>query len=291
MRDYSDYYAILGITPDTEWKALRARYRRLISQWHPDRFSTDTTGRTVAEERSKEITLAYQALERYRRDHGVLPPLERVEPTPNSGAQGRAADASAAADAGAEPDTPVERPGKSSARRLPRLALFLAAPVTAGYVAQRYFREPEPSHTEVAEAAPVAGAAQRTPVPDELHATGGIRVGSTLGEVYAVQGVPSTTHDEVWYYGKSWIRFEKGRVISWEEHVENPLRIDHHRVALLSERLFGVGSTKDEVRAIQGSATVETGNVWYYGSSKIYFERDLVVRWEESPMNPLRAAR
>src|SRR5882762_994183 len=74
MDDYSDFYATLGVDPSTDWETLRGHYKRLIGQWHPDRFSGDTASRKIAEERSKQITIAYQALGNYRREHGVLPP-------------------------------------------------------------------------------------------------------------------------------------------------------------------------------------------------------------------------
>ena len=295
MRDYSDCYAILGITSDADWKTLRAHYRRLIGQWHPDRFSSDATGKAIAEERSKEITLAYQALEQYHRDHGVLPPLERVAAAPNPGAQRKVPEGQPSAPAGAtaaEPNTPTSKSAKRKPRHLYRLAFALAIPIAAAYFVQGSNDEPEPSRAESAERTPEPEVApQRAPTPEDRQSPSGIRVGSTLGEVYAIQGVPNATERDTWYYGKSLIRFDKGRVVSWEEHLDNPLRIDRHRVALLHERLFGVGSTKDEVRAIQGAPIAETGNVWYYGSSKVYFENGYVVHWEESPMQPLRVAR
>lgn len=296
MPDYSDCYATLGITPDAGWKALRARYRRLIGQWHPDRFSSDSTGKTIAEERSKQITLAYQALERYHRDHGVLPPLERVAAAPSPAARKQVSEGQASGTAAAaEPDAAPGKSAKHNRRHLYRFAFALAVPIAAGYFVQDYIDEPGPSRTEsTTESTPEPEVApQRAPAPEDRQPPGGIRIGSTLGEVYAIQGVPSATQGETWYYGKSLIRFDKGRVISWEEHLDNPLRIDRRRAALLHERLFGVGSTKDEVRAIQGApmAIAATGNVWYYGGSKVFFEGDHVVQWEESPMQPLRAAR
>src|SRR5438477_281538 len=85
MDDYSRFYAILGVNSDADWETLRGHYKRLIGQWHPDRFSDDTTSREIAEERSKQITIAYQALGNYRREHGVLPPRT---PAKDTGAQG-----------------------------------------------------------------------------------------------------------------------------------------------------------------------------------------------------------
>jgi hypothetical protein len=52
-----------------------------------------------------------------------------------------------------------------------------------------------------------------------------------------------------------------------------------------------VGSTKEEVRELQGVPMSESDSVWSYGSSKVYFERDRVVRWEADPLHPLRVPR
>lgn len=291
MRDYSDCYATLGITPDVDWKTLRARYRRLIGQWHPDRFSSDAAGEKIAEERSKQITLAYQALERYHRDHGVLPPLERVTAVPSPDPQRPVPEGQPSAAPGGTPEPDAADAGTRNPRHVHRIALSLVALIAAAYFLQGYVEDPEPSRAEPAERVPEPDASRGAPAPEDLYPSGGIRVGSTLGEVYAIQGVPSATQGDTWYYGKSWFRFDKGRVTSWEEHLDNPLRIDRHRVALLNERLFGIGATKDEVRTIQGAPMSEAGNVWYYGGSKVFFENDHVVHWEESPMHPLRAAR
>src|SRR5690349_2690862 len=93
MADYSRHYAILSITRNTDWVALRARYKRLIGRWHPDRFPADTSERKVAEEHSKQITIAYRTIEQYYRDHGVLPPLEAVPIIDSTGATSRDAGA------------------------------------------------------------------------------------------------------------------------------------------------------------------------------------------------------
>jgi hypothetical protein len=298
MHDYSACYATLGVTPDTDWKTLRARYRRLIGQWHPDRYSADATGKKVAEERTKHITLAYQTLERYRRDHGVLPPSQPAlaavggkTPGPDAGTRFDRASSTSRAEA-ATADAAVEGVAKPRPRRWRRLAIALVALGTATYFALDSFKELEPSKTEPVESAHEADTAPQSPPSAEIpQGAGGIRLGSTFGEVYTIQGVPNSTQGDTWHYGKSQIRFAQGKVISWEEHVDNPLRIDRDQAILRRERFFGVGSTKDEVRAVQGAPVTETDNVWYYAPSKVYFEHNRVVRWEESPMQPLRVAR
>jgi molecular chaperone DnaJ len=54
----SDYYALLGVTPDASEEDLKRAYRRKARELHPDR----TGGDTGAEARFKEVTRAYEVL-------------------------------------------------------------------------------------------------------------------------------------------------------------------------------------------------------------------------------------
>jgi hypothetical protein len=136
------------------------------------------------------------------------------------------------------------------------------------------------------------GVAAQKPAPAESsREPAGISIGSTLGEVYAVQGVPTLTQGDIWHYGQSRIHFVRGKVVSWTEHPDNPLRIARDQSAPLLGGTFDVGSTKNEVRAIQGTPVTETDTVWDYAPSRVFFEHNRVVRWEESPMQPLRVPR
>jgi curved DNA-binding protein len=53
----TDYYEILGVTRSASPEEIKAAYRRLARQYHPD-----TSSDPGAEDRFKEITLAYQVL-------------------------------------------------------------------------------------------------------------------------------------------------------------------------------------------------------------------------------------
>jgi hypothetical protein len=286
MLDYSDCYATLGATPDTKWEALRANYRRLIGQWHPDRFSDNPALRGIAEERSKQITIAYQALEKYRRDHGLLPP---IEPAGGSeGARGPAQKGIPAFDrSGFEVRAEKGKTGASVrkfARReggqWRRAAIACSAFIAVLYLAYDLWT-PENDQPEDPPLVPSVA----TPMP---RPTRGISIGSTLGEVHSIQGIPTLTEGETWRYGKSKIRFAQGKVTSWEEHPDSPLRIAGNPFVHTNERHFNIGATKDEVRAIQGNPVTETDAVWDYAPSRVYFERNRVIRWQESPLQPLR---
>jgi len=51
---------------------------------------------------------------------------------------------------------------------------------------------------------------------------------------------------------------------------------------------FGVGSTKEEVLAAQGSPDSSGANLWRYGDSEVYFLADRVVGWRNTSGNRLR---
>ena len=58
MPDNEDLYAILGVDPQANRKAIKSAYHRLARQYHPDVNPTDP----AAEERLKQINAAYEVL-------------------------------------------------------------------------------------------------------------------------------------------------------------------------------------------------------------------------------------
>jgi hypothetical protein len=55
-------YAVLGLPPDASPRLVKRRYKELVRTWHPDRFARDPVGREEAEQRLREINLAFGAL-------------------------------------------------------------------------------------------------------------------------------------------------------------------------------------------------------------------------------------
>lgn len=57
---FQDYYEVLGVPRDATPERIKAAYRKLALQWHPDRHKED--GRKEAEKRFKQIAEAYEVL-------------------------------------------------------------------------------------------------------------------------------------------------------------------------------------------------------------------------------------
>jgi hypothetical protein len=162
----------------------------------------------------------------------------------------------------------------------------------ASYAAYHYSDEGPRAHHGTGADIHLQEATSEAPHPaSDAPQSGGISTGSTLGEVYTIQGIPTVAQGDTWHYGKSSIRFEHGKVVSWTQHPDNPLRIARNQPVELRDGVFDIGSSKDEVRSIQGTPVSETETVWDYGTSRVYFEHNRVVRWEASPLQPLRVPR
>ncbi|GHH53464.1 J domain-containing protein [[Pseudomonas] boreopolis] len=63
-----DPYRALGLTPDASNAEIELAYRRLMSQYHPDKVArADPEQRRQAERRASEINAAYDRIQRLRR--------------------------------------------------------------------------------------------------------------------------------------------------------------------------------------------------------------------------------
>jgi len=115
-------------------------------------------------------------------------------------------------------------------------------------------------------------------------------VGSTKDEVIAVQGSPEDFSENKWWYGSSSVRFRNGRVVSWDSSGFTKLKAKLIPKRIISNKdFFTVGSTKDEVIAVQGSPEDFSENKWWYGSSSVRFRNGRVVSWDSSGFTKLKA--
>ncbi len=185
---------------------------------------------------------------------------------------------------------PVEQ--KNRSRTVTRLALVA---LVGWFVYAVWLAPAVPPPSDAPEPNTVAG--NTTPVietadtqlPEADQSRSYFTYGSSIGDVYAVQGIPTKTTDNVWHYGKSKVYFTGGKVTNWEDDPTRPLRASADvTLGRSADTAFGIGSTKAQVRAVQGQPLREWANVWEYGMSKVYFDRDRVSGWYDSALNPLR---
>ncbi len=64
--DIDKYYKLLEVKSGTPWEEIRRTYRDLIKVWHPDRFAGDSRLHKLAEEKTKEINIAFKKIEEDR---------------------------------------------------------------------------------------------------------------------------------------------------------------------------------------------------------------------------------
>jgi hypothetical protein len=297
---YAKNYRILGIQPKANWKQLRQAYRSLVNTWHPDRFQQDVRQRKLAEEKTKEITQSYKELADYYKKFGALPHVTETLEIPvaeNIASQNASGVHPPPESQDTEPYDAVVKNARTQKSSLSRLhTQTIAAVALAGAAYFIWQMEPQENHNnppasmestdKVADTQKDENSNHHT--PDEKY----FAVGSSIGEVYTVQGVPTNTEKNIWYYGKSKVYFGKGKVLRWEESADNPLRIKMPlEIDKPSMAFFGKGSSKEEVMALQGAPDRDAGNVWDYGISRVYFENDRVTGWNETSFNPLKVRR
>jgi hypothetical protein len=253
---------------------------------HPDRLPAASSQRGPAEQSAKEITYAYKMLADYYREHGRMPPAPPAPARHSAAADAppRPVDARAERDPAAADNRPAG--GAPSAR--PSRFGWKAVAVVALLVTVLYLQPTPRSQVSSREATPSSNGAE-THAHKDSTAAHSFTIGSTPGEVYAAHGVPSTIENGVWHYGMSRIYFDDGLVTRWDSHPDNPLRADPGgKPNLRAPATFARGSTRAQVRTIQGPPSRDMDSFWEYGTSRVYFSDDRVVGWEESPLSPLK---
>ncbi|MGA3117546.1 MAG: J domain-containing protein [Syntrophobacteraceae bacterium] len=109
---------------------------------------------------------------------------------------------------------------------------------------------------------------------DPAPAPAYITIGSSEEEVLLVQGTPTRVERDKWFYGFSELVFKNGRVVEYDNYFGN-LKIRVLPSALSgpepSGNFFTIGSTPDEVLALQGTPTAIHGDRWSFDFAVVIF--------------------
>lgn len=120
-----------------------------------------------------------------------------------------------------------------------------------------------------------------------------ITAGLTPSEVLAVLGKPTSSSGEKMFYSHSEIDFKNGQVAGWKIDPSSPIRVKlwSESPSVPGLTTFGVGSSKSDVIALQGTPSFFSDNEFGYGNSRVFFQNNRVVSWKETAGSaPLRVA-
>jgi hypothetical protein len=73
----------LGIGPDTDDVQAKRAYKAQVRRWHPDQFPAGSPAKTTAEERLKQINIAYARVRTHLAKHRPAPTLSTGTPSPH----------------------------------------------------------------------------------------------------------------------------------------------------------------------------------------------------------------
>lgn len=106
-----------------------------------------------------------------------------------------------------------------------------------------------------------------------------ITIGSTENEVLLVHGTPTRVEGDRWFYGFSELVFKNGRLTEYDNYFGNL------KVLLIPsapsepenpKNVFTIGSTPDQVLAVQGTPTSVHGNRWLFNFAAVTFRNGKV---------------
>ena len=133
----------------------------------------------------------------------------------------------------------------------------------------------------------------RTAESKPVKASPYITAGLTKAEVIAIQGDPTLLTEDKLTYARTEFYFSDDKLAGWKiDPASVPARVKLWPQSAVDPSLqsFTLGSTKDQVLAIQGTPTVFSEDTFGYGGSEVYFQNDQVIGWKDDRASvPLRA--
>jgi hypothetical protein len=252
MYSYQDCYKILSIESDCDWAEVRKAYKQKIQKWHPDRI-TDSAMKSSAEDKLKELNLAYEQLSGYYKTHGSLPIQDQAvdfiqdEPVTEASRPRPRSKPAQKTDSSYKSRDPAAPQAKQPRTLIPLviftvIGLSIYAWLDVDKANNHSTNEQEsnpqaPENNEFSENlktdsnttsdTPVSSKDYEVSQTEESYPDGAIEyftIGSSVGEVLQIQGPPDSVAGNIWFYGESSIEFEDGVVKDWKRTAEYPLK-------------------------------------------------------------------
>jgi hypothetical protein len=307
-KSLSECQAVLGLVPGASAAQIRQAYLALVKKWHPDRFPGNQRLRLEAEEKLKTINEAYAVLRNYRPPSASSATYQAYSKPSAYNRPGSAGErprynytqARSTYHAASEPPRYNQASSTSyyahkssnfsiSRRKIPSFVLWLPIIFLFGNLLRTNANFAQPSFPAVAqsqssamEVIPVGSNFSITketphkkdpahfafpslkPKPIEIKLHDAIDQNSGTPVPIAATAVNTGS-------------FKKTFATS---NVSNKTPLDPVFIT--------VGSTKEQVKAIQGEPTTSTEDEWVYERSSIHFFDGRVVSWSHGLGSPLK---
>lgn len=280
-------YWVLGLDPGVSLDELKRTYKDLVKVWHPDRFTDDPRLQSKAQDRLKEINEAYEWLLVEAASASGQIPSAAAPPPGEPSATGEDARRPTAPSSSPFWMPPI-KPAKQVHRPY-RVALGLGVLGLTAIVAYSLV---------FSKSAHLGGSTSLdSDSPQSSHKTGlrpspgpadTFGLGATQASVLAVQGAPTSIEGNRWMYDLSWVSFTDGKVDSYS-NISHNLHVQLYPLgdltAIRERGYFTLGSTPDEVLAVEGTPSSLEGNRWRYESSWVDLDNGKVAGYSDGSRN------
>lgn len=304
-------YQVLGIRNFATQKEIKTAYRKMSKIYHPDLHH----GNTFYEEKFKEIQIAYETLSNIERRMELDSYLRKLhheevaykqDEKSSKGGQQEVFN-----EAGYYTTNSVKlRPG---ARKeiIKILVPFVVILMLTGVFIFRLGEESAITDHVTNNSVTVPDTCQSLALLNdqqgesliindkEVNDRGYFSMNATRGNVRMIQGDPDnivevrSLNQEIWYYEMSSVTFEKGRLSEYANISDN-LKITYFAAVKRGKsKALSIGATQKDVYSSFGTPTSTMRikpldqEIWYYGESRILFEKGEVSEYSNTGRNLL----
>lgn len=248
---YSECYSILNIQPGCSMETLRKKYKTLIQKWHPDRISKSPEKTYEATSKVIAINIAYHELEQYYKKEGRLPHIEPTKIRPQL-----------------------------------RSSMYKEYTKTKYNVAKPHYENVPPPSSPLKQPTSSSSLGFRT--KPLAFIIGSVYVGYILmnSPDHADMNLTETNIQNQSTIHETASAKISPREVSSKKPVNTSM--SQTRPKIMQSPYFTYGSTISEVLSVQGPPDIVKDNIWFYGSSEVYFHDGIVTRWVRGPDRLLR---